>query len=131
MRTWLYGALVVAGCALGDDIYPGGEPLAPAAHLTIVAHQDDDLLFMQPDLHELVHHTVDRDDLAGAGDRRPDPGQRRRRRTARHHDRGVHRRRRRRPRRPVHRGRRRCRLRAASIAASGRGPSSRGFLASA
>ncbi len=46
MRPWLL--LVVLGC--GDNTLPVGEPLAPAPELAIVAHQDDDLLFMQPEL---------------------------------------------------------------------------------
>lgn len=46
MRAWFLVLLV--GC--GDNAFPDGEPLAPAANLTIVAHQDDDLLFMQPDV---------------------------------------------------------------------------------
>ena len=45
--------------ACGDNILPAGEPLAPADSLTIVAHQDDDLLLMQPDVHDAV--------LAGKG----------------------------------------------------------------
>ncbi|MDQ3301129.1 MAG: PIG-L family deacetylase, partial [Myxococcota bacterium] len=44
--------LVAAGC--GDNAYPRGAPLARSADVTIVAHQDDDLLFMQPDLFEAV-----------------------------------------------------------------------------
>jgi LmbE family N-acetylglucosaminyl deacetylase len=51
MRTWLFW-VALAGC--GDNSYLDGVPLAPAASLTIIAHQDDDLLFMQPDLHNAV-----------------------------------------------------------------------------
>jgi hypothetical protein len=40
--------------ACGDDLLPNGAPLAPSADVTFVAHQDDDLLFMQPDLLEIV-----------------------------------------------------------------------------
>jgi len=46
--------LVVTSAACGDDLYPPGPALAAAEHLTIVAHQDDDLLFMQPDLADLA-----------------------------------------------------------------------------
>jgi len=46
--------LVVASAACGDDLYPPGPPLAIAENLTIVAHQDDDLLFMQPDLADIA-----------------------------------------------------------------------------
>ena len=53
-------AVVVLGAlgACGDNILLVGQPLARAADLTIVAHQDDDLLFMQPDLFDAVQrHT--------------------------------------------------------------------------
>ncbi len=50
---WL-AAAAVAAAACGDNILPAGEPLAPADQLTIVAHQDDDLLLMQPDLYDAV-----------------------------------------------------------------------------
>ncbi|MBA3820322.1 MAG: PIG-L family deacetylase, partial [Deltaproteobacteria bacterium] len=49
---WLVVLAGAPGC--GDNAYPPGLPLAPASDVTIVAHQDDDLLFMQPDLHEAV-----------------------------------------------------------------------------
>lgn len=42
-----YALLLLAAC--GDNIYPDGEPLPTAPALAIVAHQDDDLLFMQPE----------------------------------------------------------------------------------
>jgi LmbE family N-acetylglucosaminyl deacetylase len=42
------------GC--GDDLVPLGPPLAASSDLTIVAHQDDDLLLMQPDLYDAVKH---------------------------------------------------------------------------
>ena len=48
---------VLVACALaacGDNALPDGVPLTPARDLAIVAHQDDDLLFMQPDLVEAV-----------------------------------------------------------------------------
>jgi len=53
-RPWLLFALAAAAC--GDNLLPDGEPLAHASDLTIVAHQDDDLLFIQPDLFEAVQH---------------------------------------------------------------------------
>jgi len=40
--------------ACGDNLLSTGDPLAPAPDLIIVAHQDDDLIFMQPDLLEAV-----------------------------------------------------------------------------
>jgi LmbE family N-acetylglucosaminyl deacetylase len=40
--------------ACGDNTLPDGVPLSRSASLTIVAHEDDDLLFMQPDLYEAV-----------------------------------------------------------------------------
>lgn len=46
------GLVVATGC--GDNTLLVGDPLQPSANLTIVAHQDDDLLFMQPDLADLV-----------------------------------------------------------------------------
>ncbi len=46
--------LVLVAAACGDNAYPVGAPLARSADVTIVAHQDDDLLFMQPDLFEAV-----------------------------------------------------------------------------
>lgn len=46
--------LMLALAACGQDSFPVGPPLPVAANLTIVAHQDDDLLFMQPDLTDLV-----------------------------------------------------------------------------
>jgi LmbE family N-acetylglucosaminyl deacetylase len=52
MRMWLVCVVALGAC--GDNSYLDGAPLAPAANLTIVAHQDDDLLFMQPDLIEAV-----------------------------------------------------------------------------
>ncbi len=47
--AWLL-LLLAIGC--GDNTFPVGEPLAPSANLTIIAHQDDDLLFMEPDVVE-------------------------------------------------------------------------------
>src|SRR5512140_3899043 len=45
-------AVVLAGC--GDNILGDGVPLSTGNDLVVVAHQDDDLLFMQPDVFELV-----------------------------------------------------------------------------
>lgn len=54
MRAWLWSIAAVSAAACGDNSFPVGDPLAPATDLTIIAHQDDDLLFMQPDLSEAV-----------------------------------------------------------------------------
>jgi LmbE family N-acetylglucosaminyl deacetylase len=40
--------------ACGDNYVTVGGPLERATDLTIIAHQDDDLLFMQPDLEEAI-----------------------------------------------------------------------------
>jgi LmbE family N-acetylglucosaminyl deacetylase len=45
---------IVALAACGSHPASQGEPLAPAAELAIVAHQADDLWFMQPDLTDAV-----------------------------------------------------------------------------
>ena len=50
---WLL-VLVVGSAACGDDLLPPGAALAASDNLTIVAHQDDDLLFMQPDLADIA-----------------------------------------------------------------------------
>ena len=48
-------SLVLVGlAACGDNLLSTGEPLAETADLIVVAHQDDDLLFMQPDVLEAV-----------------------------------------------------------------------------
>ncbi|MEO7732320.1 MAG: PIG-L family deacetylase, partial [Kofleriaceae bacterium] len=57
--AWSSVAALGALAACGDNHYLDGEPLAPATDLTIIAHEDDDLLFMQPDLDEAI--------LRGAG----------------------------------------------------------------
>jgi LmbE family N-acetylglucosaminyl deacetylase len=44
----LIAALVLAGC--GDDLARDGEVLAPSARLVVVAHPDDDLIFMAREL---------------------------------------------------------------------------------
>jgi LmbE family N-acetylglucosaminyl deacetylase len=54
MRAWLPPMIAISAVACGDNVLPIGEPIAPASDLTIVAHQDDDLLFMQPDLYDAV-----------------------------------------------------------------------------
>jgi LmbE family N-acetylglucosaminyl deacetylase len=57
MRMWLLSVPALAALALGacgDNVLPDGEPLAPATDLTIIAHQDDDLIFLQPDLYDAV-----------------------------------------------------------------------------
>ena len=46
--------VLVALCACGDDLQPIGDPLRASRDLVVVAHQDDDLYFMQPDLLEAV-----------------------------------------------------------------------------
>lgn len=53
-----YGILVL--CALGacGDNLVGTVPLVPSHDLVVVAHQDDDLIFMQPDQMEAVTHGV-------------------------------------------------------------------------
>ena len=48
LLVFVVGGAALAGC--GDNIFPDGQPLMPAARVNIVAHPDDDLLFMQPDL---------------------------------------------------------------------------------
>ncbi|MEO8842394.1 MAG: FG-GAP-like repeat-containing protein [Kofleriaceae bacterium] len=47
-------ALVALIAACGDNQHGEGVPLATAHDLVVVAHEDDDLLFMQPDLLEAV-----------------------------------------------------------------------------
>lgn len=47
--------LVLCGLgACGDNLLSNGQPLAQTEDLVVVAHQDDDLLFMQPDVIEAV-----------------------------------------------------------------------------
>ncbi|MEO6773045.1 MAG: FG-GAP-like repeat-containing protein [Kofleriaceae bacterium] len=53
MRSFVVVACLLAGC--GDNQHGTGVPLAATHDLVVVAHQDDDLLFMQPDLIEAVH----------------------------------------------------------------------------
>lgn len=55
MRFQVSVVAALAGGACGDNALPVGEPLSTAAHLTIVAHPDDDLLFMQPDLQDALN----------------------------------------------------------------------------
>ena len=47
-------AVVALIAACGDNQHGEGVPLANAHDLVVVAHEDDDLLFMQPDLIEVV-----------------------------------------------------------------------------
>ena len=47
---FLVVAVIAAAC--GDNQHGEGVPLVAAHDLTVIAHQDDDLLFMQPDLIE-------------------------------------------------------------------------------
>ncbi len=54
MRLQVCVVAALVGGACGDNTLPVGEPLSPAVHLTIVAHPDDDLLFMQPDLQDAL-----------------------------------------------------------------------------
>lgn len=51
MRAWP-AVLVIAAC--GDRALPEGPELGEAANVTIAAHQDDDLIFMQPDVTDVV-----------------------------------------------------------------------------
>jgi LmbE family N-acetylglucosaminyl deacetylase len=48
--------LVALLAACGDNQHGEGVPLVQGNDLTVVAHQDDDLLFMQPDLIDLVRN---------------------------------------------------------------------------
>jgi LmbE family N-acetylglucosaminyl deacetylase len=45
-----WGVVLVATAACGDNLPGVGPPLAPADTLFVVAHLDDDLIFMQPEL---------------------------------------------------------------------------------
>jgi hypothetical protein len=45
-------AVLAAGC--GDNLTADGEPLVPSAELVVVARPGDELLLMQPDIHEAV-----------------------------------------------------------------------------
>ncbi|HEY1816650.1 MAG TPA: FG-GAP-like repeat-containing protein [Kofleriaceae bacterium] len=47
-----FWSIAIAAC--GDDDLGPGLPLAPCGDLVLIAHQDDDLLFMQPDVIEAV-----------------------------------------------------------------------------
>src|SRR6185312_1506213 len=55
-RVALWALLGVAAC--GDNLVEIGEPLARSPKLIIVAHRDDDLLFMQPAVLEAVQSGV-------------------------------------------------------------------------
>jgi hypothetical protein len=54
VRQLIAAALCVAFAACGDNDLGPGVPLAPGRDLVLIAHQDDDLLFMQPDVIEAV-----------------------------------------------------------------------------
>ena len=51
---WLAIPVAIALVACGDNEMGDGVPLARANDLVLIAHQDDDLLFMQPDIIEAV-----------------------------------------------------------------------------
>ena len=53
-RAGSIAAAIAAAAACGDNLPPTGDPLGQAADLTILAHQDDDLILMQPDLYDVV-----------------------------------------------------------------------------
>ncbi|HEX8114212.1 MAG TPA: PIG-L family deacetylase, partial [Kofleriaceae bacterium] len=55
MRVQVTVVAALVGGACGDNTLPVGEPLSAAVHLTIVAHPDDDLLFLQPDLQDALN----------------------------------------------------------------------------
>jgi LmbE family N-acetylglucosaminyl deacetylase len=55
MRVQVSVVVALVGGACGDNTLPVGEPLSTAVHLTVVAHPDDDLLFMQPDLQDALN----------------------------------------------------------------------------
>ncbi len=58
MRLVVATLVVVACASCGDNAFPTGAPLRASDQLVVVAHQDDDHLFMQPDLQEaLLAHT--------------------------------------------------------------------------
>jgi len=50
----LTALLVLATAACGDNLPGIGPPLAPAGSLIIVAHLDDDMIFMQPELETVL-----------------------------------------------------------------------------
>ncbi|CAN5403720.1 hypothetical protein BH11MYX1_BH11MYX1_11870 [soil metagenome] len=52
MRGLLVAVSLVVGC--GDNLTGAAAPLAHTHDLDVVAHQDDDLLFMQPDVSEAI-----------------------------------------------------------------------------
>ncbi|HEY1549449.1 MAG TPA: FG-GAP-like repeat-containing protein, partial [Kofleriaceae bacterium] len=56
MNRLLAATLCLAIAACGDNELGVGQPLAPGRDLVLIAHQDDDLLFMQPDVIEAVRH---------------------------------------------------------------------------
>ena len=50
----LRAVCLVGLVACGDNMLGAGEPLAVSHDVVVVAHEDDDLLFMQPDVLEAV-----------------------------------------------------------------------------
>jgi len=51
----LLAVLAVIAAACGDnEILPDGGPIAPAERVVLVAHTDDDLIFLQPDLDDAI-----------------------------------------------------------------------------
>jgi hypothetical protein len=54
MRVMRWLLAIVAVCACGDNVPPRGDALSSGDELVVVAHQDDDLYFMQPDLLEAI-----------------------------------------------------------------------------
>jgi len=53
---WFTALVVLATAACGDNLPGIGPPLAPADSLFIVAHLDDDMIFMQPELATALAH---------------------------------------------------------------------------
>lgn len=49
-REWLVAGAVTLAAACGDNFVPVGPPLAHSGTLFLAAHEDDDMIFMQPEL---------------------------------------------------------------------------------
>ncbi|HEY0254493.1 MAG TPA: PIG-L family deacetylase, partial [Kofleriaceae bacterium] len=54
MRALVVLALCAGCTGCGDNQHGDGVALAQAKHVAVIAHQDDDLIFMQPDLPEAI-----------------------------------------------------------------------------
>jgi LmbE family N-acetylglucosaminyl deacetylase len=54
MARWIIATFAVLSVACGDNDLGPGVPLAKTKNLVLIAHQDDDLIFMQPDVIEAV-----------------------------------------------------------------------------